>query len=297
MARVFAPAPGAPQPHFLRKEIAWVCIPQDSEDVALLAGAIVHNLYNRAAKSRRGTYFLVDEAGSTITIENLDKYLQVGRGLGAYFFLVLQDISQLQSKIGEAKTRSVLGSAGVQFWGKSGDPETARYASELSGVVRVQFRAYEHHGGERAWKQFWSATGAPYRLEDRGRAGIMPEHVHGLPKGWWYVYSGDPTNIVLCVPKPMFEWEEKVLPSQAEGARMLAVPKRRSGTGSGTVSPAADAGPLGETAPDLPPSDEADTSSDTDAEPDRAKNGRPCPGCGRPVSAAIRFCGNCGCRL
>jgi hypothetical protein len=48
----------------------------------------------------------------------------------------------------------------------------------------VQFRAYEHHGGERAWKQFWSATGAPYRLEDRGRAGIMPEHVHRLPKGW-----------------------------------------------------------------------------------------------------------------
>ena len=81
VARVFAPAPGAPQPHFLCKEAVWICIPQDAEDVAILAGAIVHNLYNRAAKGRRGTYFLVDEAGSTITIENLDKYLQVARGL------------------------------------------------------------------------------------------------------------------------------------------------------------------------------------------------------------------------
>jgi TraM recognition site of TraD and TraG len=293
VARVFAPAPGASQPHFLRKETVWICIPQDAEDVAILAGAIVHNLYNRAAKSRRGTYFLVDEAGSTITIENLDKYLQVGRGLGAYFFLILQDISQLQSKIGEAKTRSVLGNAGVQFWGKSGDTETARYASELSGVVRVQFRAYEHHGGERAWKQFWSATGAPYQLEDRGRAGIMPEHVHGLPKGWWYVYSGEPTDIELCVPAPMFEWEEKVLPSQAEGARMLAVPKRRPETD--LAQPAADFGPPEEPSPDAPPPDEVDTPSN--AEPDRARNGRPCPGCGRPVSAAVRFCGDCGCRL
>ena len=296
VARVFAPEPHAPQPHFRRKEIAWVCIPQDSEDVALLAGAIVHNLYNRAVKSRRGTYFLVDEAGSTITIENLDKYLQVGRGLGAYFFLVLQDVSQLQSKMGEAKTRSVLGSAGVQFWGKSSDPETARYASELSGVVRVQFRAYEHHGGERAWKQFWSATGAPYSLEDRGRAGIMPEHIHGLPKGWWYVYSGDPTNVVLCVPAPMFEWEEKVLPDgPANGFRVLAVPGRRPGAGPSAAQPATDAGPSAEAAPSDAPPLEEDTSSE--AKSDHATHGRSCPGCEKPVPAAIRFCGDCGCRL
>ena len=134
VARVFAPDPDTPQPHFLEKEVVWVCIPQDSEDVALLAGAIVHNLYNRAVKSRRGTYFLVDEAGSTITIENLDRYLQVGRGLGAYFFLILQDISLLQDRIGAAKTCSVLGNAGVQFWGKlrgAGRPGFAAREAEL----------------------------------------------------------------------------------------------------------------------------------------------------------------------
>jgi type IV secretory pathway TraG/TraD family ATPase VirD4 len=113
-----------------------VCIPQDSEDVALLAGATVHNLYNRVVKGRRGTYFLVDEAGFTITIENLDRYLQVGRGLGTYFFLILQDISQLQDKIGVAKTRSVLGNAGVQFWGKSQDTETRATSQSFQGTSR-----------------------------------------------------------------------------------------------------------------------------------------------------------------
>lgn len=284
VARVFAPDPDAPQPHFRRKEVVWVCMPQDAEDVALLAGAIVHNLYNRAAKSRRGTYFLVDEAGSTITIENLDRYLQVGRGLGAYFFLVLQDVSQLQSKIGEAKTRSVLGSAGVQFWGKSNDSETARYASELSGVVRVQFRAYEHHGSERAWKQFWSATGAPYRLEDRGRAGIMSEHVHGLPKGWWYAYSEDPTNIELCVPKPMFEWEEKVLPKRSsKGFHVLAMPDD-----SEAEVPEGGAAPP---EPAAKPASRIDHAAPDAEEVAGAENGEhACPGCEGPVSATARFC-------
>jgi hypothetical protein len=299
VARVFAPDPGAPQPHFRQKHTVWVCIPQDSEDVALLAGAVVHNLYNRAVKSRRGTYFLVDEAGSTITIENLDRYLQVGRGLGAYFFLVLQDVSQLQGKIGEAKTRSVLGSAGVQFWGKSNDPETARYASDLSGVVRVQFRAYEHHGGERAWKQFWSAAGAPYRLEDRGRPGIMPEHVHGLPKGWWYAYSGDPTAIALAVPAPMFDWEDKALPEPTEEAHMLAVPERRPGDGTGVGQSVAQSAPDTASSEEdalsnVPPPDEGISS---EAGFDRSRNGRSCPGCEGPVSAAARFCEGCGCRL
>jgi type IV secretory pathway TraG/TraD family ATPase VirD4 len=162
VARVFAPDPDTPQPHFREKEVVWVCIPQNSEDIALLAGAIVHNLYNRAVASRRGTYFLVDEAGSTITIENLDRYLQVGLGLGTYFFLVLQDISQLQDKIGAAKTRSILGSAGVQFWGKSQDTETARYVSDLSGRVRVRRAVYEHDGFESVEAGFLVARSAVY---------------------------------------------------------------------------------------------------------------------------------------
>jgi hypothetical protein len=275
VARVFAPDPDTPQPHFREKEVVWVCIPQDSEDVALLAGAIVHNLYNRAVKSRRGTYFLVDEAGSTISIENLDRYLQVGRGLGAYFFLMLQDISQLQDKIGAAKTRSVLGNAGVQFWGKSQDTETARYVSELSGNVQVRRAIYEHDGSERALKQMFSDKGAPYAMREETRAGLLPEHLHGLPKGWWYAYEGDPHAVELLIPAPMHEWEAKVLPDPAP-CTILGIPRRRS--------PRA-----------LPPA--AAYEPDEDRGGDEGPNGRTCPGCEQPVSAAARFCEGCGGRL
>ncbi len=301
VARVFAPEPGAPQPHFEKKEIVWVCIPQDAKDVALLAGAIVHNLYNRATKSRRGTYFLVDEAGSIMTIENLDHYLQVGRGLGAYFFLILQDVSQLQDKLGVAKTRSVLGNAGVQFWGKSNDTETARYASDLSGQVRVQYRNYEHHGAERAWKQFWEAKGAPFKLEDRNRAGLMTEHIHGLPRGWWYVYSGEPTAISLRLPAPMYEWEDQVLPPPTSAAHLLLALEEPSGDepdgAAVDTEPAPEwVAPTDSSPPDKePPQPRPEEISEVQRA--EAGNTRPCPGCESPVSDAARFCENCGGRL
>jgi hypothetical protein len=276
VARVFAPDSDTPQPHFRQKEVVWVCIPQDSEDVALLAGAIVHNLYNRAVKSRCETYFLVDEAGSTITIENLDRYLQIGRGLGAYFFLILQDVSQLQDKIGVAKTRSVLGNAGVQFWGKSQDAETARYVSELSGNVQVRRAIYEHDGSERALKQMFSDKGAPYGMREETRAGLLPEHVHGLPKGWWYAYEGDPHGVELLIPAPMHEWEAKVLADPAP-CTILGIPRRRS--------PRA-----------LPPA-AADEPDEDRGGGEGSPDGRACSGCERPVSAAARFCEGCGSRL
>jgi hypothetical protein len=228
-------------------------------------------------KGRRGTYFLVDEAGFTITIENLDRYLQVGRGLGTYFFLILQDISQLQDKIGVAKTRSVLGNAGVQFClGQEPGHRNARYVSELSGNVQVRRAIYEHDGFERTRKQAFSAKGAPYSMREETRAGLPPEHVHGLPKDCWYAYEGDPHGIELLIPTPMHEWEDRVLPDTAR-CTILGIPQKES--------PRA-----------LPPA--AADEPDEDRGGDKGQpDGRACPGCEQPVSAIAQFCESCGGRL
>jgi type IV secretory pathway TraG/TraD family ATPase VirD4 len=276
VARVFAPDPETPQPKFREQEIVWVCIPQDNEDIALLVGAILDNLYNRAVKSRRGTYFLVDEAGSCLTIENLAKYLSIGRGLGAYFFLMLQDISQLQDRIGSAKTRSVLGNAGVQFWGKSQDPETARYVSDLSGNVQVRRAIYEHDGSERAWKQMFSDKGAPYSMREETRSGLLPEHVHGLPKGWWYAYEGDPHGIEVLIPAPMLRWEDRALPAPTPCA-IFGIPQKRSRKA-------------------LPPAAAEEPDEDRGGN-EGLPDSRACPGCGHSISATARFCESCGGRL
>ena len=183
----------------------------------------------------------------------------------------------------------------MQFWGKTNDTETAHYASELSGVVRVQFRNYEHHGAERAWKQFWSAEGAPYQLADRNRSGLMTEHIHGVPKGWWYVYSGEPTSIVLCIPALMYQWQDEVLPPPTGKAYMLAVPKntaepRANGASTQDDSQSGGEGPAAAEPPEQPSSEGESSSPPT-------SDGRSCSGCGSPVSKAARFCESCGGRL
>jgi hypothetical protein len=181
----------------------------------------------------------------------------------------------LQDKIGSAKTRSILGNAGVQFWGKSQDTETARYVSELSGNVQVRRAIYEHDGSERVWKQAFSAKGAPFVMREETRAGLLPEHVHGLPKGWWYAYEGNPHAVELLIPAPMHEWEDKALPDPAP-CTILGIHRRRS--------PRA-----------LPPA--AAEEPDEDLGGDEGPNDRACPGCEQPVSAAAWFCESCGSRL
>lgn len=297
VARVFSPSPDTPQPHFLEKEVAWVCIPQNGGDVALLAGAIIDNLYDRAVACRRGTYFLIDEAGSCLTIKSLAKYLAMGRGLDAYFFLVLQDVSQLQDRIGAASTRSVLGSAGVQFWGASQDPETARYASGLSGMVRVRWGVYEHEGLDRTLRQAFSARGAPYEIREENRAGLLPEHVHGLPKGWWYAYDGDPHGVTLLIPAPMHAWPEGTLHCP-EPRPILGIPPTTPTRPSPDEGPAS-ARPAQQ--PVLVPEQRQAEEDAPDRNPEEEKSPTDdvaCPGdCGKTVFAADRFCANCGCRL
>jgi hypothetical protein len=137
VARVFAPDPDTPQPHFREKEVVWVCIPQDSEDVALLAGAIVHNLYNRVVKGRRGTYFLVDEAGSTITIENLDRYLQVGRGWAPTSSSSCRTSPSFRTRSASPRRAACWATlASSSVWGKSQDTETRATSQSFQGTSR-----------------------------------------------------------------------------------------------------------------------------------------------------------------
>lgn len=74
-------------------------------------------------------------------------------------------------------------------------------------------------------------------MEDRDREGILPGHLHGLPRGWWYAYDGNPHAVEPLIPAPMRRWEHKVLPEPSPceilgisaGAlrRLCRVPPRR----------------------------------------------------------------------
>ena len=310
VARVFRSS--GDQPDLTEKVVVWIVIPEGMEEVlGALAGALLRNLYERAKGVPNVVRFVVDEAGSCLAFDDLARYMNVGRGRGVYFALVLQDVSQLAAKIGLDNTRSALGSAGVHFWGPSNDPATTHYVSDLSGTTRVARARFETYGIRRAWEQFWFHSGTEYSWEYRDRAVIEPHHVNGLPLGHWYRYAGDPMAIRLVVPAPMHQWIEDALPAKAR-------------TRFGGIPPAAEPDGLSEATelersdPEVPDVVEPPPPPRRDPEPSpeplgRAEDrqdpppspsggageaGRRCPSCELPVaSETARFCGDCGCRL
>lgn len=151
----------------------------------------------------------------------------------------------------------------------------------------------------------------------------MAEHLHGLPKGWWYAYSGDPTAITLHIPAPMYQWEEKVLPAPTGDAYLLAVSEtlseefaEDSSARASAAEATANISPQEEEKPEEPPKAEPLEEISTPKEISTAEElegrvaqgllregheggrvSRVCPGCGEAVSEAARFCESCGGRL
>lgn len=322
VARVFASQ--GDQPDLSEKTVVWVIIPEGmEEDLGPLAAAVLRTLYERAKTVPEPVRFFVDEAGSCLALDDLARYLAVARGARVYFTLVLQDLSQLAAKIGWDNTRSVLGSAGAQYWGPTNDPETARYVSELSGMTEVARAVYEHHGLGRGWRQLFSGRGAPHEWRYHERAVLLPEHVTGCPKGWWYRYAGDPHRIELVIPTPMYEWPEKSLPEEAR-PRYRGVPPRaadpsRSTVGCRSVSasvtepakatrkglkevPGEDPGspqtPASEPPPARTGNPEGVTEEGAARQRAQGSSGSPsCDGCGQGANETWSWCPQCGARL
>ncbi len=219
VARAFAPAPDAPQPDFLAKQVVYLCLPDDPDEVEALGplgGALIANLVRRATKAKRGTYFLIDEAGSLCTVANLASYLSMARSQGAYFFLILQDVAQLRDRLGRERADSALGNADAQFFGKTNETSTAAYLSELSGTLRVRRRVYRDEGWTRTLKQLFSEGGAPYDLREELRRRVEPGHLYDLPPGSFYAWAGDSEGMELVHALPWWRWRDRVLPEPVE---------------------------------------------------------------------------------
>jgi hypothetical protein len=273
VARMFDAPPEVDQPRFLEKETVWVCFPE-ADLIGRLAGALFHNLRARAKASRRGAYFLADEAGSILSLQGIEECFQMGRGYRTFVLIALQDLSQLIEKHGRHAVYSILGNAPLKVFGASDDPETREYFSNLTGTVQVRRRIYEDDGATRAWKQLFWRGGAPFAVREESRRGVLGEHLQALPKGSWFLYAGDPREIRLVTAPPFSSWKTRVLPEARRDAVVLGVPRRRP--------------------------EESEDGGDASEERARQEAGTPrtCPGCGHePASGGAAFCEACGGRL
>ncbi|AHY48390.1 TraM recognition site of TraD and TraG (plasmid) [Rubrobacter radiotolerans] len=181
-ARAMFDAEGIRMPDFTsqRRQIVFLCPdPGAGETEAKLTAAMVEVLVQLSRRTGQGRVqkFIMNEAGSFMSLPRLPHYSEIGRGEGMYMMYVLQSWSQLVRRLGLAGARSLWTGSAAQIVGQGAEPELAEEMSRYTEPVRLTHRQP---------RQRRQSPGGEHISEER-RPALLPHHVTGLGTGEWIV--------------------------------------------------------------------------------------------------------------
>ena len=124
-----------------RPMTVYVCLPphlvaQNSRFLRGLIGVALAGITSSEAQPDYPVLFLLDEFAQLGRMSAVEDAIAIVRGYGAYFWLMVQDLSQLRAVY--PKWQTFLANAAQQFFGTA-DYETARYISDQLGQRTVKF--------------------------------------------------------------------------------------------------------------------------------------------------------------
>jgi hypothetical protein len=161
-----------------KRQIVFLCPdPGAGEEEAKLTAAMVEVLVGLGRRTGTGRIqkFIMNEAGSFMSLPRLPHYVDIGRGEGVYLMYVLQSWSQLVGRLGLAGARNLWAGSAAQIVGQGAEPELAEEMCRYTPPVRRNRRQPRQHG---------EAPGAERVVEER-RSGLQPHHVTGLGTNEW----------------------------------------------------------------------------------------------------------------
>jgi type IV secretory pathway TraG/TraD family ATPase VirD4 len=161
-----------------RRQIVFLCPDSGAGDEeAKLTAAMVDVLVQlgRASGPERVQKFLMNEAGSFMSLPKLPHYVDIGRGESIYMMYVLQSWSQLVNRLGTAGARNLWSGSAAQIVGQGAEPELAEEMCGYADPVRRRHRQP---------RQLRDAPGGERVAEER-RPGLQPHHVTGLGINEW----------------------------------------------------------------------------------------------------------------
>lgn len=282
---------GAQEPEFGAeyRDVVFIIPPTgegEAKPFGPLIAAVLDTLYRRAvaayARAEVKTYYVVEEAASTLKLEFMGNYINSGRGKGQRILSVFQSISQLEDRMGsKAAAQNIIGSCAVQLFGNTPDYPTAKAISEFSGTVRVGRQSTSESENDEGDV----STSTSYSTEERPR--LKPEHVMGLKQFVFYSFDGDPSTITEIETPPWFRYKDR-LKRPAQPFQQLGIPQR-------PVTPPQRPTQPPETPPVRFPKTDAGRPTQAPQRPEEEPvKGVACEECTQPLPPHALYCPSCG---
>lgn len=187
-----------------RRQIIFLCPDSGAGDEeSNLTAAMVDVLVQlgRASGPERVQKFIMNEAGSFMSLPKLPHYVDIGRGESIYMMYVLQSWSQLVDRLGAPRARNLWSGSAAQIVGQGAEPELAQ---EMCGYADPVRRTH------RQPRQFGDAPGGE-RVSEERRPGLQTHHITGLGINEW----------VMRVAPEIYRFKVALRNTQTEQLRKL----------------------------------------------------------------------------
>lgn len=146
------------------------------------------------AESEKSIYLIMDELGNMQRLPSVKRLLTAGRSKGIVMELGIPDFTSIESVYGREDAHTIINSCGSKLVLNLGDPDAARFFSDLASeeecwesATHYSISESDHRGGENHNRQI------------RIRKVIMPAEIMRLPvgQGYFMLPGGNPALVQI----------------------------------------------------------------------------------------------------
>lgn len=157
-------------------------------------GQALAGITSTEKKPSAPVYFLLDEFAQLGRMQQVEDAISLVRGYGAYFWLIVQDLSQLKAIY--PRWQTFLANSAKQFFGTA-DYDTAKYISESLGQKTIQFATSSTNSSSSISMHGSTSSGRSTSQQLSGRALLNPDEVMRLGSTRPIVFiSGEPPYVL-----------------------------------------------------------------------------------------------------
>ncbi len=116
-----------------------ICVvnnPKKDASLSPVIATILHTITKQMSERNKLPSFLLLEEASTIRLPNMHRIPATLRSYNIVCVYVLQDKIQNDMMYGEKASKAILSNLSYQFFGKSNDPETAKYYERFFEIIK-----------------------------------------------------------------------------------------------------------------------------------------------------------------